>query len=117
MKEIKEADYGISMVVSGIEEEVHKVCEEIDLMPHTANYSLGFHGKTEKLPSQPVLEITTMCGHALVSKNLVQEVVEDIKNGERTASEAAVELSRQCECGIFSPYRAEKLLKRLLICL
>ncbi len=113
LKEIKEADFGISMIVSGIEEEVHKVCDEIGLTPHTANYSLGFHGKTEKLPSQPVLEITTMCGHALVSKNLVGKMVEDIKNGEKTASDAAIELSRQCECGIFSPHRAERLLERM----
>jgi hypothetical protein len=113
LKEIKEADFGISMVVSGIEEDVHKVCDEIGLTPHTANYSLGFQGKTEKLPPQPVLEITTMCGHALVSKNLVEKMVEDIRSGERIAKEAAVELSRPCECGIFSPYRAEKLLERI----
>ena len=113
LEEIKKADFGISMVVSGIEEEVHKICDEIGLTPHTANYSLGFQGKTEKLPSQPVLEITTMCGHALVSKNLVEKMVEDIKTGERTITEAAVELSRQCECGIFSPHRAEQLLERM----
>jgi len=113
LKEIKEADFGISMVVSGIEEDVHKICGEIGLTPHTANYSLGFQGKTGKLPPPPVLEITTMCGHALVSNNLVDKMVEDIKYGERTASEAAVQLSRQCECGIFSPHRAETLLNRL----
>lgn len=113
LKELEEADLGISIVVSGLEEEIHKICEEIGITPHTANFSLGFHGKTEKLPSQPVLEIITMCGHALVSKNLVGKMVEDIRDGRRTPAQAAVELSRHCECGIFNPYRAQQLLEHM----
>ena len=54
-----------------------------------------------------------MCGHALVSKNLIRHLVEEIKKGEITPADAAVELSRLCECGVFNPVRAESLLRAL----
>jgi hypothetical protein len=114
LRELKESDFGISVVVSGLYEEVKKICSEIGLAPHSVNLSLGIHGKTERLPPEPVLEITTMCGHALVSPRLVEEIVQSVAQGEKTYSEAAKELSRLCVCGIFNPHRAEKLLKRFV---
>lgn len=114
LAELKEADFGISLVVSGLEEEVHTICAEVGLSPHTANYSLGFHGKTDRLPPQVVLEITTMCGHALVSAGLVEAMVGAVRTGKKTYGEAAAELSRMCECGIFNPHRAEGLLRRMV---
>ena len=66
LKELKEADLGISTVVSGLCGETEKICAEIGLAPHTVNYSLGIHGKTEKVPQGEVLEIHTLCGHAMV---------------------------------------------------
>lgn len=113
LKEIKDRDFGISVVVSALYEDVKKLCNEIGLSPHTVNLSLGIHGKTERLPDRNILEINTMCGHMMVSQNLVKELVERIKEGKITHEEAAKELSKRCECGVFNPYRAEKVLRRM----
>ncbi len=113
LQELKERDFGISVVISGVYEEVEKICSEVGLSPHTVNQSLGIHGKTQKLPEEKVLEITTMCGHAMVSPNLVLQMVKEISEGKTSCRKAAQELSRMCDCGIFNPYRAEKLLRKM----
>jgi hypothetical protein len=110
LKEVKEADLGLSVVVSGIFEIVDKCLEEAGLKHHTANFSLGIWGKTEKLPSNDILEVTTMCGHAMISANLVRAMVDEVKAGRKTPEEAAKVLAPQCACGIFNPARAAKLL-------
>jgi len=110
LKELKEADLGLSVVVSGIFEAVDKCLEEAGLKHHTANFSLGIWGKTEKLPGDDVLEITTMCGHGLISTNLVKAMVGEIKAGRKTPEEAAKALTQNCACGVFNPVRAAKLL-------
>jgi len=92
---------------------VERLCAEVGLSPHTVEHSLGIHGNTERLPDENVLEITTMCGHAMVSANLVTHLVAEIDEGKTTHEEAANELSRMCDCGIFNPYRAEKLLRKM----
>ena len=113
LKEIKERDFGLSVVLSGLYNDVEKLCAEIGLAPHTVEHSLGIHGNTSKLPNEGVLEITTMCGHAMVSTSLVMHLADQIKSGEMNVKDASVELSRGCACGIFNPYRAEKLLEKL----
>jgi hypothetical protein len=110
LKELKEADLGQSVVVSGIFEKVDECCEKAGLKHHTANFSLGIWGKTEKLPGDDILEVTTMCGHAMISANLVKAMVEEIKAGTKTPEAAAKTLAPQCACGIFNPTRAAKLL-------
>lgn len=113
LQEIKERDFGISVVVSGLYEETKKICSEIGLTPHTVNNSLGIHGKTDRLPGEDVLEIHTMCGHAMVSSNLIQHMVKKIDEGDITCKDAAKKLTRMCDCGIFNTYRAEKLLNKM----
>jgi hypothetical protein len=113
LQELKDRDFGVSVVVSGVHEDVDKLSREIGLSPHTVEHSLGTHGNTTRLPEENVLEITTMCGHALVSPHLVVELVDEIRQGKRTYQEAATELSRICDCGIFNPGRAEKILRRM----
>lgn len=113
LKELNEADLGMSVVVSGIYENADKCMERAGLKHHTANFSLGIWGKTEKLPSDDILEVTTMCGHALVSANLVKEMAKEIKAGAKTAQSAAETLAAQCACGIFNPARAAKLLSAM----
>ena len=110
LKEVKEADLGLSVVVSGIFELVDKCLEEAGLKHHTANFSLGIWGKTEKLPSNDILEVTTMCGHGLISPSLVKAMVKEIKAGTKTPEEAAKTLTPNCTCGIFNPIRAAELL-------
>jgi hypothetical protein len=113
LKELKDRDFGISVVISGIYDEVEKICKEVGLSPHTVAHSLGIHGKTEKLPDENTLEIITMCGHGIVSCHLVKKMVEKINDGKLTHAEAAKELSRVCDCGVFNSYRAEKLLREM----
>jgi len=111
LRDMKERDFGLSVVVSGLYEEVEKICSEVGLSPHTVEHSLGIHGKTGRLPDEKVLEVTTMCGHAMVSPNLVDHMVKKIEGGQMSYEEGAKELCKPCKCGIFNPYRAEKLLR------
>jgi hypothetical protein len=113
LKELKEKELGISTVVSGLCGETEKICAEIGLAPHTVNYSLGIHGKTEDVPQGETLEIHTLCGHAMVAFGLIEHLVRQIDRGKITCQAAAKKLSRMCDCGIFNTYRAEKLLERM----
>ena len=113
LKELKKADLGLSVVVSGIYEKVDACLEKAGLKHHTGNFSLGIWGKTEKLPRHDLLEVTTMCGHALISPNLVKEMVKEIKAGTKTPENAAKLLAPNCSCGVFNLRRAAKLLKAM----
>ncbi len=113
LKEIKERDFGISTVVSGLCGETEKICAEIGIAPHTVNYSLGIHGRTERAPQGEVLEIHTMCGHSMVAAGLITHLAGRVKEGRLTCREAAKKLARMCDCGIFNTYRAEKLLRKM----
>jgi hypothetical protein len=110
MRDLKEADLGISVVASGLFEEIFQCCRKAGITPHTANYSLGVHGRTEKLPPEEVLEITTMCGHSLVTGGLVKKLIADVKKGKVSPEKAAEKLAGSCLCGVFNPRRAARLL-------
>lgn len=111
--ELKEKDYGLSVVVSGLQDTIKAVCDKIGIVPHTANHSLGIWGNTALLPDGPVLEITTMCGHGMVSRYLVDDLVEKIRAGSMSVEKAGIELGKPCLCGLFNPKRAEALLRKL----
>ena len=113
LRELKEADLGMSGVVSGLLDSVNECCQKAGLKRHTVELSLGIWGNTEKLPSDDILEVTTMCGHGLVSANLVKSLAGEIKAGAKTPEDAAKELTPNCYCGIFNPARAAKLLAAL----
>lgn len=113
LKELKERDFGISIVVSGLIDEVFAVCEEVGLQPHTVDLSLGVWGKKSLLPKAELLEITTMCGHAMISTSLVNDMIRKVREGHMTAEEAACELAKPCVCGVFNQVRAATLLQRL----
>lgn len=114
LRETMTADIGLSIVVQGIREDVQACLGEVGLKPHTVNHSLGVWGRTELLPGKEVLEITTMCGHALVSGNLTKSCIEDVLAGRKTPLEAAKILAAPCVCGIFNTARAEALLTRMV---
>lgn len=113
LKDMQSSDLGLSIVVSGLYEETRSICAQLDLKPHTVNHSLGIHGRTELLPEEGILEIHTLCGHAMVSPGLIRHMLKKITAGEITCRDAAQKLSRMCDCGVFNPHRAEKLLSRL----
>ncbi len=110
LKKLKEADTGISIVISGLIDEIVQLAKEIDLKPHTAFLSLGIHGKKALLPEDQVLQITTMCGHGLVSSKLTESVVKRVKTGKITPEAGAHLLAQPCPCGIFNTDRCSAIL-------
>lgn len=112
LAELKEKDFGISITVSGLIDRVFDTCEEVGLAPHTISYSLGVWGKRNLLPKAELLEITSMCGHAMTSANLVNRAIEDIRAGRKTAEAAAKEIAKPCACGCFNTSRAAELLRQ-----
>ena len=114
MQELKEIDQGISIVVSGLFDEVFDCCHKAGLNPPLVEFALGIHGDTQKLWPPEILDFVTMCGHGLVSGRLVKGMVEDIKKKKISVEKAAIELAKPCLCGIFNPDRAAKLLKKMV---
>ena len=114
LHELKEAKLGTSVVISGLVEATDRLCKQAGLKMHTVEFSGGIHGKIEFLPEKPILEINTMCGHGMVANNLIKEMIRQVKRGKKTLEEAAIELSKPCQCGVFNTKRAEEVLKRLL---
>jgi hypothetical protein len=115
LKKLKEKKMktGVSVVVSGLFDEVNDCLKELDLSPHTVMFSLGHLGKIEVLPKEEVLEITTMCGHHMVSPKLVEKLASDIKKGKITRREAVRVMANQCVCAAFNQTRAVKLMEVL----
>ena len=114
LRQIKEADLGLSITLSGLNADILDMCGQLDIQPHSVNYSLGIYGATEKLPAEELLEIITMCGHGMISRDLVAKAIEDVKSGRKTPYDAAVMVSQPCVCGIFNVARAERLLAKYL---
>ena len=114
VKEAKKADLGLSVIVSGLFAEVDKICQAAGIKRHTAQCSLGVWGKVEQLPQTEILDITTMCGHGMVSFNLVRRMATDVSKGLRSLEEAAGIMAKPCVCGIFNTKRAEDLLKKCI---
>jgi hypothetical protein len=113
LSELEEADLGISIVVSGIFDEVFRACKEAKIKPHTVNMSLETWGKTKLLPDDPILEIASMCGHAMISPQLIEAMIQRIEKGQTTPMDAAVEMGKQCTCNVFNTERAAQILEDL----
>ncbi len=113
LKAFREADVGMSVVVSGLHDRVDQCCREAGLKRHTVNQSLGRWGRTERMPPEAILEINTMCGHGMVAVGLIEDIAERVRAGELTPEEGAEELFRPCMCGVFNPARAADLLKAM----
>ena len=115
LKELKERKRkaGVSVVVSGLFDEVNDCLKKLDLFPHTVLFSLGHFGKIELLPKEEVLQITSMCGHHMISPRLVEKLVGDIKDGKITTEEAVRMMAKQCVCAAFNQTRAAKLMEAL----
>ena len=113
LKKLKEADTGISIVISGLIDEIVQIAKEIDLKPHTAFLSLGIHGKKALLPDDRTLEITTMCGHGMVAAKLTDAVIKRVKAGKMTPEAGAHLLAQPCPCGIFNTDRCTAILNEM----
>ena len=113
IKKLKDMDLGMSVVVSGLFSEVFDVLHCIGLRPHTVQFSLGVFGRTELLPQKKILEITTMCGHNMVSFELVKNLVTKIKQNKISTDMAAELIIKQCPCTAINKSRTIKILNQL----
>jgi hypothetical protein len=111
LKSLKEADLGLCINLSTSIEGARRCAKFAGIAPHSIGYSLGFEGRTEKLPNSQVLALTTMCGHGMISNSLGQKMIDWVKEDRRTPQAAVTYLARFCSCGIFNPARAKRILE------
>ena len=113
LKDLEDADLGLSVVVSGIFDEVFDCCRDARLIPNTVNLALGIMGKQDLIPTRKTLDLVTMCGHGLVSRYLAEYLVGQIREGRITAEEASRALGANCVCGAFNTARGTKILREM----
>jgi hypothetical protein len=111
VKTVKEADLGLCVNISTSIEGAEQCCDAAGLTRHSVGYSLGFEGKTDKLPNTQVLMLTTMCGHGMISQNLARKMIDWVKEGRRTTDQAVTYMARFCSCGVYNPARAKRILE------
>ena len=114
IEELIQADLGVSINVSGLLEEVQTCCRKAGIQRHSVEHSLGIWGAKDRLPEREILEVNTLCGHGMVSFNLIRKMVEYVRLRRLTAKKAAKIMARCCECGAFNPVRAEELLAQMV---
>ena len=113
VEELIRADLGISIIISGLLERVNECCRKAGIQRHSVEQSLGFWGARDRLPEREILEFNTMCGHGMVSFNLIRKMIEYVKLRRLTPKKAAKIMAKCCECGVFNPVRAEMLLEKI----
>ncbi len=113
IKKINKTNFGLSVIISGPRKEIETILKEINIQPHSINIGMGTYGSLEKLPDPNFREITTMCGHGLISPGLVKYMLIKIKAGKISYEEASIELAKPCICGVFNQKRAEEILREI----
>ena len=111
LKRVKEENFGLSVNISTSIDGAEQCCHHACIPRHSIGYSLGFEGKTEKLPNSQVLMLSTMCGHGMISHSFAKKMIDWVKENRRTPEEAACYMARFCSCGIFNPSRAKRVLE------
>jgi hypothetical protein len=110
--ELKKEDLGLSINISALVDRAQECCDDVGLPRHSVEYSLGFMGKTERLADRQVLELSTMCGHGMISFTFARKMIDWVKEGRRTPEQACNYLARFCSCGVFNPKRAKNILEQ-----
>jgi hypothetical protein len=111
VKTVREADLGLCINVSTSIDGAEQCCMAAGIPRHSVGYSLGFEGKTEKLPNTQVLMLSTMCGHGMISHSLAKKMIDWVKEGRRTPEQAVTYMARFCSCGVYNPSRAKRILE------
>src|SRR5262249_18355886 len=111
---VKEDDLGILITLSGSLGPAQECARRAGLGRHGVEYSLGFFGETDRMADRQTLELSTMCGHGMLSFDFVRKLVEWVKQGRRSPEQAAATMARFCSCGVFNPTRACRLMKEVL---
>ena len=110
LAEVIEANLGLSINMSTSVEGARCAAEDCGIHRHSVEYSLGFFDPHDHLPNSQVLELSTMCGHGMVSFNLTRKMLDMVREGRRTPDQAVATLARFCPCGVYNPERAKRLL-------
>lgn len=108
--DLRAANLGISINISAPMAAAERCCREAGIARHSVEYSLGFCGRIDKLPDATVLELSTMCGHGMLSAQFVKKMIEWVKENRRTPAEVSRAMARFCSCGVFNMSRAERIL-------
>jgi hypothetical protein len=108
---LAKADLGVSINIASPMNGAHRCCKETGLVRHSVEYSIGFRGRLDALPDASTLELSTMCGHGMVSAAFARKMLDWVKENRRTPAEAAAYMARFCSCGVFNTCRAERLLE------
>jgi hypothetical protein len=114
LAELVKADLGISINVSGLLDGIQENCHRNGIERHSVEHSLGFWGSRDLLPEREILALNTLCGHGMVSFNLIRKMMEYVKLRKLTPKEAAKIMGKCCECAVFNTTRAERLLEKML---
>lgn len=113
VEELIRVDLGICINITGLLDEVRECCRRAGITRHSAEHSLGIWGAKDRLPEREIMEFNTMCGHGMVSFNLIRKMIEQVRLRRMTPRQAARMMAKCCECGAFNPSRAEALLSRM----
>jgi len=111
LKEVVDADFGISVNMSTSVENAKRAAESCGIKRHSVEYALAFKDPHDHLPNSQVLGLSTMCGHGMVSFNMAKKMLDMVREGRRTPDQAIATLVRLCPCGVYNPERAKRLLE------
>lgn len=109
--DLKAGDLGISVNISAPMDEAARCCRDTGIARHSVEYSLGFRGRVDKLPDGATLEISTMCGHGMLSADFTRKMIDWVKENRRSPEEAVCYMARFCSCGVFNTARAARILR------
>ncbi len=109
--DLKEADLGISINISGLTERAAELARDAGIVRHSVEYSLGFFGNLDRLPDRATLQLSTMCGHGMLSFGFARKMLDWVRTGRRSPEECAEAMARFCSCGIFNTTRACRILR------
>jgi len=111
LREVIGADLGLSINMSTSVDGAQQAAGDCGIKRHSVEYSLGFIDCHDHLPNSQVLELSTMCGHGMVSFNLARKMADMVREGRRSPDQAVATLARFCPCGVYNPARAKRLLE------
>lgn len=111
VNDVRDSNLGISVNISAPIDDAERCCRETGITRHSVEYSLGFCGRVDKLPDATTLELTTMCGHGMLSAQFAKKMIDWAKENRRSAAELAKTMARFCSCGVFNISRAERILE------
>ena len=114
LKELKEADLGISVTVTGDRETILRALKAVGIKPNSIHLSLGIMGRKERLPERDVLKICSLCGHGMIAPARVRDVARKIGSGKIGVRKGAELLGNTCTCGIFNTKVAAEILQKMV---